>query len=143
MMRSAVLATTLAGVTLCGLVQAQTATTVSLTSVTPGEPIFGQTVTFTAQVIPSTASGSVSFLDQGTLVGTANVNSSGVAQSTTLTLSAGKHSLRAVYGGSPKYEASQSAVLPYVVTALPGAGFALAVNYPPPANRGSHLGCRW
>jgi len=67
-------------------------------------------------------------MDGGTLVGIGKVTG-GVAQMTTLTLSAGAHALRAVYGGSGSYQPSRSAPFNYIVRAVPGAGFASAVNY--------------
>ena len=96
-----------------------TTTTTTLSSVTPAAPVFGQTVTLTATVSPASAPGSVSFMDKGVLVGTGTVNA-GIAQATTLTLPAGPHSLVAVYGGytDSGYSASQSAAMPYIVTAV-------------------------
>src|SRR5271165_5133768 len=93
----------------CALLKAQTTTTTQLTSVTPATPTFGQTVTLTAQVLPAIAPGTVAFIDGGVLVGVGRLNSSGIAQATTLTLPAGPHSLVAVYGGSGGYSASESA----------------------------------
>jgi hypothetical protein len=107
---------------------AQTATTTTLT-ITPATPIFGQTVTFTAQVAPSAAQGSVSFVDQGMLVGVGTLNASGVATASTITLAAGNHSIRALYGGSATYQASQSAATTYTVTAVAGTGFKPQLNY--------------
>lgn len=106
-------------------------TTVTTLSVTPVAPSFGQTITLTAMVSPPSAPGFVSFLDNGVLVGTGAVNGSGIAQAKTLTLTAGPHSLVAAYGGntSAGYLASQSAALPYIVTAFSGSNFAAAVNY--------------
>jgi Bacterial Ig-like domain (group 3) len=80
-----------------GMIHAQTATTTTLTSVTPAAPQFGQTVTLTAQVVPIAAPGMVSFMDGGVLVGVGTVNASGIAQATTLTLSAGQHFLVAYF----------------------------------------------
>jgi hypothetical protein len=113
------------------LLNASITTTTTLTSVMPAAPVFGQTVTLIATVSPTTAPGFVSFVDRGVLVGTGAVNGSGVAQSATLTLSAGPHSLVAIYGGNTSggYLASQSAPRSYVVTSAPGTGFAAAVNY--------------
>ena len=106
------------------------ATTTTTLSVTPPSPEFGQTVTLTASVSPATALGFVSFLDQGVLVGSATLHS-GTAQATTLTLTGGRHSLVAVYGGntSQSFSASQSAPQSYIVTAVFGSGFAPAHNY--------------
>ena len=122
----------------CGLLNAQTATTTTLSSVTPASPLFGQTVTLTAQVSPA-APGTVAFLDGGALVGVGTLNGSGVARATTLTLATGLHSLRAVYGGSTGYSSSQSAAMPYTVTAVAASAFAVAANYGSGTNPGSAL----
>ena len=60
------------------------------------------------------------------------MNACGIAQANTLTLSAGPHPLVAAYGrnASAGYSASQSAALPYIVTAVPGASLAAVLNYP-------------
>ena len=113
------------------LLSASTATTTML-SVIPSAPEFGQEVSLIATVTPSTATGYVSFvMDGGILVGSAAVNSSGIAESATLTLPAGSHSLVAVYGGNSSggYAASASSALSYTVTAVTGYGFQAAVNY--------------
>ncbi len=98
---------------LTGIAQAQTATTITLSSASPAAPRFGQVVTLMAQVTPAAAPGTVSFLDEGVLVGVGKLNAAGVAQATTLTLPAGIHFLRAIYGGGAGgYQPSQSAVVP-------------------------------
>ena len=113
---------------LCGVLGAQIATTSALIGVTPASPLFGQVVTLVAQVTPA-APGTVSFMDGGILIGAGTLNGSGAAQVTTITLAAGQHSLRAVYGGSTGYSSSQSAAMPYTVTAVAASGFATPVNY--------------
>src|SRR5579871_5338282 len=90
----------------------QIATTTTLSSVVPAAPSFGQRVTLTATVTPSITAGSVAFMDGGVLVGVGNVNA-GVAVTATISLSAGKHSFRAVYGGAVGYTASHSAATTY------------------------------
>jgi FG-GAP-like repeat/Bacterial Ig-like domain (group 3) len=114
-----------------GLLSASITTTTTLTSVTPAAPVFGQAVTMTATVSPATAPGFISFMDRGVLVGSAKLNASGIAQATTLTLSSGPHALVAVYGGNTSggYSPSQSAALPYIVTAVPGAGFLTPLKF--------------
>jgi hypothetical protein len=110
--------------------RAQVATTTTLTSATPTAPVFGQKISLSATVTPAAATGSVSFMDGGVLVGVGTVIG-GIAQMDTLTLPAGPHSLRAVYGGGisgATYLASQSSALPLVVTAVPGAGFVAAAS---------------
>jgi hypothetical protein len=113
------------------LLSAASTTTTTLSSTAPAAPAFGQTVTLIATVSPPTAPGFVAFLDRGVLVGTAKVNASGIAQAATITLAAGPHSLVARYGGNTGggFLASQSAALPYIVTASSGAGFPAAGNY--------------
>ena len=123
---------------LCGLLNAQTATTTTISSLTPASPLFGQTVTLTAQVSPA-APGTVAFFDGGALVGVGTLNDSGIAQATTITLAAGSHSLRAVYGGGTGYSSSQSAAMPYTVTAAAASAFAVAGNYGSGTNPGSAL----
>jgi hypothetical protein len=70
------------------LLSASITTTTTLTSATPAAPVLGQTVTLIATVSPATAPGFVAFMDGGMLVGTGKVNASGIAQATTLALSA-------------------------------------------------------
>ena len=70
----------------------------------------GQNVTFTARLWPTAATGTVQFLDGSTSLGTANV-SSGSAALLVSTLSAGAHSITAVYSGDANYATSSSAAL--------------------------------
>jgi len=113
---------------------AQVVTTTTLTSVTPAAPLFSQEVTLTATVSPALATGAVSFLDGGVLVGVRPLNSNGVAQITTVTQPAGSHSLRAIYAGnvSAGYLSSRSAAMAYMITAVPGGGFAAPASYSTP-----------
>ena len=84
----------------------QTATTTALTSsVNPSTA--GQPVTFTAAVSPASATGTVTFSDGGTQIGTATLDSSGTATITTTTpLAAGTHMITASYGGDQNFAAS-------------------------------------
>jgi hypothetical protein len=114
----------------CGLLRGQTATTTTLTSVTPSTTArFGQAVSLAAQVAPSAALGTVSFVDRGVLVGVATLRSGGVATITTITLPAGSHAFQAIYGGGTGYLASHSAITNYSVTAVAGSGFNAPANY--------------
>jgi hypothetical protein len=105
----------------------------------------GQTVTFTATVsVPGPfvrliQSGTVSFLDGGTVIGTGTINKLGVATFSTATLALGSHAITASYGGatsgSQAIQPSVSAVLTQVVTVSIGEappGFTLRVS-PNPA----------
>ena len=73
----------------------------------------GQAVTFTATVsgIIIQPTGTVTFIDGTTTLGTANLNASGQATFTTSTLAAGSHSITAVYGGNSFYNSSTSNLL--------------------------------
>lgn len=87
----------------------QTVTTTSLTS-SANPSIFGQSITLTAKVSPSTATGTVTFNDGTASLGTANL-SAGTATLALSTLTAGSQSLTAIYGGDSNDAASTSAVL--------------------------------
>jgi len=93
-------------------------TTTSLTS-SPNPSHRGQTVTFTATVKPTsgtgTPTGTVTFLDSSTPLGSPALNTSGVATFSTSSLSAGTHSITAKYGGDTNYGGSTSVVLKQAV----------------------------
>ncbi|MCL4522685.1 MAG: Ig-like domain repeat protein [Acidobacteria bacterium] len=84
-----------------------TATTLG-SSLNPSDA--GQGVTFTATVSPSTATGTVTFLDGSTALGTVTL-SGGIAIFSTSTLTAGSHSLTADYVGDATHNASTSTAL--------------------------------
>jgi hypothetical protein len=71
---------------------------------------YGQAVTLTATVSPGTATGTVTFRDGSTILGTGTVVG-GVATFTTTALTAGSHSITAVYGGDLNFSGSTSSVL--------------------------------
>jgi len=79
----------------------------------------GQQVTFTATVKPSsgagTPTGTVTFLDGSSTLGSSTLNASGVATFSTASLSVGTHSITARYGGDTNYNGSTSAVLSQTV----------------------------
>ena len=85
------------------------ATTTTLISSLPTST-FGQSVTFTATVSPSTATGTVQFLDGANSLGTASV-SAGTASLMTTTLAVGTHSISASYGGDLNFAGSASSAL--------------------------------
>ncbi len=82
----------------------------------------GQNVILTATVtgVPAlggTASGLVTFLDNGTAIGTSVLNGVGVATFTTHVLTVGSsHSLKAQFGGDANFNASLSNAVAYAVT---------------------------
>jgi hypothetical protein len=77
----------------------------------------GQSVKFTASVTPTSATGTVQFLDGATVIGTATL-SSGSASITTTSLAQGAHSITAAYGGDAADTASSSSVLTQTVNAV-------------------------
>jgi hypothetical protein len=91
----------------------QTTKTTVTSSANPS--VFGKSVTFTAKVTPSgsgSPNGSVKFLDGATVLATETLPSTGgVVTFSTAALSAGTHSITAVYEGSSTYAGSTSAVL--------------------------------
>jgi len=113
---------------------------VTLTS--SASTVFAQNaVTFTASV-GSGPTGTVTFLDGATPLGTGTLNASGVATFTTSTLSAASHSITAAYGGDANFSSLTSSVFTITVvdftisaqnsalTVIPGSAgqFALTVN---------------
>lgn len=78
---------------------------------TSGTPsTFGQVVTFTATVTSSagTPSGTVSFKDGATVLGTTPLNGGGTATFLTSTLAAGSHSITALYNSNGNFSSSTS-----------------------------------
>jgi len=106
--------------------QAPTGTTTDTTTLTASETSIasGASVTLTATVSSTSATGTVTFYNNSTQIGTAQtLNSSGVATLTTTSLTntgtANKtDSLTAKYGGDSTYEASTSDALSITVTPL-------------------------
>jgi probable HAF family extracellular repeat protein len=77
----------------------------------------GQSVTFTAQVSggpAGTPTGSVSFSDGKNTLGTGTLNG-GIATLTTSSLSAGRHLIRATYGGDSAFRGSAASLVQTVV----------------------------
>jgi Big-like domain-containing protein len=108
--------TNFTGSTSSGLTQTvnQATTTTALTS-SLNPSTYGQQVTFTATVSPSSGpTGSVQFLDGGTSLGTVTL-SGGTASLTTATLTAGPHSITATYGGNTSFAGSTSSAVTQTV----------------------------
>lgn len=76
---------------------------------------FGQSVTFTAKVTGVSPTGTVTFKDGATVLGTGTLNANGQAIFTTSSLSSGNHAITAVYGGDANNARSTSPVLTQVV----------------------------
>ncbi|HKN71074.1 MAG TPA: Ig-like domain-containing protein, partial [Terriglobales bacterium] len=75
---------------------------------------YGSSVTLTAMVTPLAATGTITFKDGNTMLGTGTI-SGGVATFSNSKLAQGSHYLTAVYGGSAKYNGSTSLLLIQVV----------------------------
>ena len=78
----------------------------------------GQSVTFSAKVTSQgsgTPTGTVTFTDGSTTLGSSSLNSSGVATLTTSTLAIGTHNIKANYGGDSTFGGSTSFVVRQLV----------------------------
>ena len=91
-------------------------TSTTLTS-SPNPSTFGQAVTFAATVTGSggTPSGTVTFKEGATTLGTGTLSGSGVATLTIPMLSVGSHSITAAYGGDSNFFGSTSSALNQIV----------------------------
>ena len=108
----------------------QNTSAISLTSAL-NPSTYGQSVTFTATVTSSggTPSGTVTFKDGATTLGTGTLNGSGVATYATSTLTVGIHSITAVYGGDTNFATSTSSTLSQVVNqATSATGLVSSLN---------------
>ena len=100
--------------------------TVSLVS-SPNPSTFGASVTFTA-TLPSGATGTVTFHDGTTSLGTGTI-SNGVATLTTSSLPVGTHSITAQYGGNTNFNGATSTAVSQVVNmATPTVTLASSLN---------------
>ena len=105
-----------------------TPTTTTLVA-SPSTPQYGDPVTLTASVSPSAATGTISFYDGPILLGSTAVDG-GTATLVNTTLTAGTHTITAIYNGDVTYASSTST--PQTVTVAkktaPGGGPALTVT---------------
>lgn len=102
-------------------------TTTTLTSSNP-TPTFGTSIVLTATVMPASQDeppGSVHFYTGSTLLGTAALNTAGVA-TLGITLAQGPNSVTAVYSGSTSYAGSTSGVL--LLSALAGTSIGFTAS---------------
>jgi Bacterial Ig-like domain (group 3)/FG-GAP-like repeat len=108
------------------------ATTTSITTSNPSIAL-GTAVTFTATVAASagTPAGTVDFFDNNAFLGTAALNSSGIASLTTSALPAGAQSIYAAYSGSATYANSQSAAILETVASSAPSGNLTTLNLEP------------
>ena len=117
------------------------ATTSTVLAASPNPAIAGQSVLLTASVSPAPTGsplGSVSFYDGATLLGSGNLNSSGIATFTTSTLPVGANSLTAIYSGNASFATSSSTLYTETITSLTSTTTALTA-IPNPATVGQSV----
>ena len=90
----------------------------------------GQSVTLTATVtsVSPGLSGTVNFLDGATVIGSGTLNAQGVATFATTTLTAGPHTLTAVYAGDTNHAGSTSSALTQRIVQPSQIGLSSSVN---------------
>jgi hypothetical protein len=107
-------------------------------STAPNTATVGQSVTITASLISIghvVPTGTVSFLNGASLLGTATLNSSGVATLTLSSLAAGSYAATASYSGDANYAAGVSSAVTLTVNAAPSNSGTVTpppVTIPPP-----------
>jgi hypothetical protein len=103
------------------ITQIGSSTTIS-TSVNPS--LLGTMVTFTAKVTVAAGAptGTVTFTDGATVIGTASVGAGGIAVFQTSLLAVGSHPIVATYGGDNNFTGSASTPLNQIVYAFAGTG---------------------
>ncbi len=116
------------------VINKQTGETITLTS-SLNPAAFSTSVTFTATV-PNGATGTVTFYDAGTSIGTGSVTA-GVATYTTSTLSVGTHSITATYGGDSNYSTVTSTAVSQVITQ--GTATVSISGAPNPSSYGNNV----
>jgi Bacterial Ig-like domain (group 3)/FG-GAP-like repeat/FG-GAP repeat len=106
-----------------------TATTTALTA-SAATINAGASVTFTATVTGTagTPTGTVTFLDNTTTLGTGTLNASGVATYSSSALTTGAHSITAQYGGDSNFAASTSKAVTVTVQAAVPPSFKLGAS---------------
>jgi hypothetical protein len=109
---------------------AKTATTTSLAASTT-QLTSGQSVTFTASIAPQSGSGtptgSATFLDGQTQIGTSPI-SAGTSSFTSTSLPAGTHSITATYSGDAIYAESTSTPVSITVSTAPTPDYSLSIS---------------
>jgi sugar lactone lactonase YvrE len=102
------------------------------TSLTAGAnpSVVGQPLTLTASVASTgvNITGSITFQDGGTTLGSATLNAGGVATFTTSSLSFGSHTLTAIYSGDTNHTASTSPALAQQIVQSASVALASSLN---------------
>ena len=101
-------------------------TTTTLTS-SPNPSSFGSKILLTAAISPPTATGTIEFRDGGTTIATQAINA-GVAFLSTSVLSAGSHTLLAIYQGDNSHLAGASTLLTHTVNPAQATSTSLTAS---------------
>jgi Bacterial Ig-like domain (group 3) len=117
------------------VINKQTSETITLTS-SLNPAAFSASVTFSATV-PNSATGTVTFYDGATSIGTGTVTA-GVATFATSTLSVGTHTITATYGGDPNYSSVTTATPVSQVISLGTATVSIS-GAPNPSSYGTNV----
>ena len=107
------------------------ATTTTTITASPEAPTFGDATTLTATVSPSAASGTVSFISDGEVLGTSTL-ADGQATLTSSTLPAGTRNITAEYAGDADHKPSTSA--PFTLTVSKAAPMLALTTSTPAAS---------
>jgi hypothetical protein len=106
------------------------ATTTALTA-SPTTALTAVSIGLSATVTPAsgtvTPTGTATFYDGATSIGTGTLDSSGVATFSTTSLAAGSHSITATYGGNAAFAASTSSAVTVTIT-VPVPDFSLNIS---------------
>lgn len=112
------------------------AATTTVVSVLPTPSVFGQAVTITARVTPTTVGvlgGTVQFRVDGVLISTRAINASGVATLSMSTMTRALHTVQAVYSGNANYLPSTSALINHQVNRASTRTVIVSSRNPAPA----------
>ncbi len=88
---------------------------------------YNQPVTFVAQVTPGAATGTITFADNGSSLGTVNMVA-GAASYLTASLGSGNHSVTATYSGDGQFQTSAGTIAEVVSPATTLTGLSSSVN---------------
>ena len=111
------------------LVVQQAPTTTSLAS-SANPQVLGQPVMFTASAssVSPNVTGTINFEDNGAIISSVTLGATGNATFTTSTLTAGTHTITAVYSGDANHAPSTSAVISELIVQAAGATLTSSLN---------------
>jgi hypothetical protein len=119
------------------LLNTSTSTTTTSLASSPNPSTFGQAVVLTATVTPQAKgqpTGTVSFADGTTSLGSSTLSGNGTATLSMTTLAAGTHTIKASYSGDSKFSASTSQPLSQLVMGVTISASPTSLTVSPGAN---------